>query len=657
MAIKMQINPQSIIPFACFFCLLLIYTNNIMARGEPRVQYERTYWVINDPGNLQESQVRSIAEQAFDDSKRTLGYSFDDAGIGDLNVRNVVVWGWPKNNMNTLLNWYKTYYSGVKVSFRSLPLPGQKYYSYGPYSTNPPSKNPPSKGRGKPRIDYPREYWVLDGNVATKNRFVAIAIEAFKNSKQTVGFSFDDAGIGDLNSRKVVVKEIGNYTQQALIDFYSTYYPGVNVFFNDNSALGQKGLVINIGWPLTFPSSDQIKNLKPDIVRTIVYARHYSNGRYTTLDEAIRRYQGLTKICVIINSEGLYPSRPKRDAIYYLWRDYINQFSEHVKHLAQVYNGQVYAWEIWNEQDNFESGIRPDIYAELLDETLKKIKDVSSAKVISGGLYTGEAENYLMGFISLMSQYKLLDGVGFHPYGKKVDKYPICSDMAKCNCWNGDLKESINKMYNIAQKPLWITEIGVPYEDFDSNDGDPQIQQGEYLKRVYKEFANIGKNKVATGMWFAWHDGIHGYEPELSQHFGLCFSDNLIQRPAWYQFSGILHNQIVNSCAPCVISNRPDILPFYQSNGWDISESNWDNIINNWCSIDPAGCAKEKVQCGSACNTAASTAQCIINNRPDILPFYQSNGWDISESNWDNIISNWCTIDPAGCEKEKAKCK
>jgi hypothetical protein len=122
-----------------------------------------------------------------------------------------------------------------------------------------------------------------------------------------------------------------------------------------------------------------------------------------------------------------------------------------------------------------------------------------------------------------------------------------------------------------------------------------------------------------------------------------------------------------NTCASCVFANRPDILPFYQSNGWNIDPSNWDNILANWCSIDPSGCAVEKAMCG-VCGTNPTVgptatpapnlpcSSCIIANRPDILPFYQSNGWDISESNWDNIIANWCSIDPSGCAAEKAKC-
>lgn len=196
----------------------------VPGNGEPRVQYERTYWVLYDDGTLTESQVRILAGIAYDENRRTLGYSFDDAGIGNLDVRNVVVWGYPQNNINTILDWYRRYYGGVTVTFRSIP--GEASYSAGPYYTAE-----PSSGRGNPRVQYYREYWVMDGNTVSRNKFISIAVEALYNSRQTIGCSFDDAGIGNLDQRKVVVREIGNYTQQSLLDFYNTYYPGVQVEF------------------------------------------------------------------------------------------------------------------------------------------------------------------------------------------------------------------------------------------------------------------------------------------------------------------------------------------------------------------------------------------------------------------------------------------
>ncbi len=52
--------------------------------------------------------------------------------------------------------------------------------------------------------------------------------------------------------------------------------------------------------------------------------------------------------------------------------------------------------------------------------------------------------------------------------------------------------------------------------------------------------------------------------------------------------------------------------------------------------------------CGTACT------QCILYERPDILPFYQNNGWNIDCWNRDNIVNNWCTgLDPTACNALK----
>lgn len=60
------------------------------------------------------------------------------------------------------------------------------------------------------------------------------------------------------------------------------------------------------------------------------------------------------------------------------------------------------------------------------------------------------------------------------------------------------------------------------------------------------------------------------------------------------------------TCTECILSNRPDILPFYRSNGWDTSCGNHDNIITNWCGIDPTSCASQKAgPCATACRSSS----------------------------------------------------
>lgn len=60
-----------------------------------------------------------------------------------------------------------------------------------------------------------------------------------------------------------------------------------------------------------------------------------------------------------------------------------------------------------------------------------------------------------------------------------------------------------------------------------------------------------------------------------------------------------------SDCSACILTARPDILPFYRTNGWDTSCANHDKIVANWCGIDPTGCSGLKAgTCAAACRPA-----------------------------------------------------
>jgi hypothetical protein len=186
-------------------------------RGAPRVQYAREYWVVS--GNATHDQFLQIARLAYP-TRTTVGFSYDDAGVGDLDTRKVVVWG-EEHDRDTLLQWYRQHYGGVSVEFRALPGTGS--WSFGPYPTAPPLEH-----RGHPRVDYAREYWVVNSRAA-ESQFLSVVSKAFAGRK-TVGFTYDDAGIGDLFSRRVVAWG-SEFPQPTLIDWYDWYYRGATVTF------------------------------------------------------------------------------------------------------------------------------------------------------------------------------------------------------------------------------------------------------------------------------------------------------------------------------------------------------------------------------------------------------------------------------------------
>jgi hypothetical protein len=79
------------------------------ARGHPREQYARTYVLL--PPNASPTLALAAARSFFG-PRYTIGYSADDAGIGDLDRRTVIAvdaeqWG------SDLLAWFAQNYPGV----------------------------------------------------------------------------------------------------------------------------------------------------------------------------------------------------------------------------------------------------------------------------------------------------------------------------------------------------------------------------------------------------------------------------------------------------------------------------------------------------------------------------------------------------------------
>lgn len=105
-------------------------------------------------------------------------------------------------------------------------------------------ENPVIIEDGDPRVPYERTYLLLPGKSvlsrAETTRLLGFLSNQIYDYQWTVGFSADDAGIGKLPVRRVIVISLNedDWDKKALLDFYSTYYPGVIVEFYDFEQLG-----------------------------------------------------------------------------------------------------------------------------------------------------------------------------------------------------------------------------------------------------------------------------------------------------------------------------------------------------------------------------------------------------------------------------------
>jgi len=102
-------------------------------RGKPRVQYERVYNLL--PQNATIEQEKHVVDIVHG-TKETIGYSADDAGIGDLDFKHVCIWwfsndSWDENEIN---KFFFTFYPNTSFNH---------CYDYDPDPEPPPIDPPP----------------------------------------------------------------------------------------------------------------------------------------------------------------------------------------------------------------------------------------------------------------------------------------------------------------------------------------------------------------------------------------------------------------------------------------------------------------------------------------------------------------------------------
>jgi murein DD-endopeptidase MepM/ murein hydrolase activator NlpD len=104
-------------------------------RGKPRTQYQRYYAVI--PANATLDQAVEIFKQNWATSKRTVGGSYDDGGLGDLDTREVALYGIPAAQRAEFSAWYNGHYPGVFVHFFNMDgTPAQLSFAFEAWPTN-----------------------------------------------------------------------------------------------------------------------------------------------------------------------------------------------------------------------------------------------------------------------------------------------------------------------------------------------------------------------------------------------------------------------------------------------------------------------------------------------------------------------------------------
>lgn len=191
-------------------------------RGSPRVPYGRTYVLL--PPQADRAWAGAVVRATWDARRFTVGGSADDAGIGDLPVRQVIAInpdGWPGD----LAAFFATYYPGLMVVPVNASGPEELETVLQNLPPLPvPVGNPPARS-GLPRVPYGRTYVLLPPG-ADRLWAQAVVQATWDARRFTVGGSADDAGVGDLDFRRVVAINPARWGGD-LHAFFERYYLGV----------------------------------------------------------------------------------------------------------------------------------------------------------------------------------------------------------------------------------------------------------------------------------------------------------------------------------------------------------------------------------------------------------------------------------------------
>ncbi len=208
-------------------------------QGQPRIQYRRIYLLL--PQESQTEWIQSIISTDIWLKERwTVGFSADDAGIGNLSERLIIAinpdtWG------ANMLNWYQENYPGAIYHPMSFDTPNQlaNYLETKAPSdintkfaeqnqTNSSMNNDLLFKRGLPRTQYERSYLLMPPSSSPAYTQAIVDSQILKNYRLTVGFSADDAGIGNLSKKSVTIINPHEWGDN-ITEWYSLHYPGSEI--------------------------------------------------------------------------------------------------------------------------------------------------------------------------------------------------------------------------------------------------------------------------------------------------------------------------------------------------------------------------------------------------------------------------------------------
>jgi N-acetyl-anhydromuramyl-L-alanine amidase AmpD len=377
---------------------------------------------------------------------------------------------------------------------------------------------PVDKSRGLPRVQYERTCVLLAPGADAA--WAHAVVEATWNEKRyTIGSNADDAGIGDLDVRRVIAVNPQEWVGfQSLEDFYRQHYPGVEYRFitvatpddlqQELTREGEVVMVRRIHCGINIdpanecgrPSVQELQDLGAAWVRFTF--KDSGDGpqptRFAFYDKVVQDLNQAGIHILMILSYETYLGKPACEANEATWNDYIAKFAERCCQIAQHYGSRVRAYQIWNEPDyevphgGYDPCVKAEVFGRLLRAAFKAIKEVSSATVVMGGLAAGQPA-FLERVKTSTDGILYADAVGVHPYCRRPTP-----DWPRPDWGVGVLGNLIQDYRNVTSKPIWITEVGI----------EEACVQDEFPRRTFEALNEDLAEMAPYLFWFCWSDGM-----------------------------------------------------------------------------------------------------------------------------------------------------
>lgn len=437
-----------------------------------REPYNREYWVL--PQDVTIDETMAAFEEAYP-HRVTLGFSYDDAGIGcGLRSKRAVLFGIPEPQYRSFSAWYGQHYQDTNLQFR--PLIGS-LARVG--ATDLPAASQADLAAGcdaRARVPYNREYWVLPQE-ATLPQALAV-LELAYPGRITIGFSYDDAGVGcGLGNKKAVLFGITTGRQQEFRNWFATHYPDTTLEFRplpdeppppDPPPAGYALCGLHAGadsGDISEAEFAEFRDTRPDVIKVLSSHAGPSVGRLAAEHPA-----AVFVVRAFLDFGGRYitPDKFIEDTL-----------SDVQRTLQAIGPNRAIRVEIHNEPNLVPEGLGvswltgANFNTWFLEVLAKFRQHLPGVKFLFPGLSPGHpVPNFRQYYQTFLYQCQpavaAADGLAIHTYWNTLPGSPYSMTVA--------LSEVDWYISQFPGKPIWVTEAS------NNKAGSPTVKGHEYIK-------------------------------------------------------------------------------------------------------------------------------------------------------------------------------